>query len=144
MRTLSMVFILLLFVATGCNINPEPIEYGHDACHYCSMTIVDQQHAAEIVTQKGKVYKYDAIECMLNDKENNGETNVALYLVTNFTRPDALIDAREATYLVSESIPSPMGEYLSSFELKAEAEGIRDAKTGEIYSWQEIKENFNK
>ena len=29
------------------------------------MTIVDRQHAAEAVTSKGKVFKFDAIECMV-------------------------------------------------------------------------------
>jgi copper chaperone NosL len=30
------------------------------------MTIVDKVHAAEIVTKKGKVCKFDATECMIN------------------------------------------------------------------------------
>lgn len=143
MRTLSKIFALLLFVTTGCNIGPEPIEYGIDACEYCRMTIVDRQHAAEIVTNKGKVYKYDAIECMLNDEENNSEETVAYFLVMDFTRPDAMIDAKKATYLVCESIPSPMGAYLSAFEQRVAAETIKNDKTGSLYSWEEIDEHIS-
>ena len=30
------------------------------------MTIVDPRYGAELVTTKGKVYKYDAVECLIN------------------------------------------------------------------------------
>ena len=34
------------------------------------MTIVDNKHSAELVTTKGKVYKFDAIECMIRHLQN--------------------------------------------------------------------------
>ena len=42
--------VLLLLLTTGCKVEPKPIAYGKEGCHFCSMTIVDQQHAAQIVT----------------------------------------------------------------------------------------------
>ena len=68
----ALVFISLLAVAVGilllsCTIKPEKINFGSDMCHFCQMTIVDRQHAAQYVTSKGKQFKFDAIECMLNE-----------------------------------------------------------------------------
>ncbi len=133
----KIVFSLLITFA--CNIGPEPINYGSDACYYCKMNIVDRQHASEIVTKKGKVFKYDAIECMLNDSENNSSEKVALYLVADYKTPGSLIDATKATFLISPGIPSPMNGYLSAFKEKSHALKIQKEKTGDIFNWEEIK-----
>ena len=69
MRLITVLSLLLLFAA--CSPQPRPIEYGTDLCDFCRMTIVDKQHAAELVTDKGRVYKFDAIECMVNYLEQN-------------------------------------------------------------------------
>ena len=117
MKTLKHYFpfaLLLLFF--NCNVSPKPIDYGSDGCHFCKMTIVDKVHAAEIVTQKGKVYKFDATECMVNFNEEFDTSEIALYLSNNYTEPEQLIDATKATFLISKNIPSPMGAFLSAFE----------------------------
>ena len=133
----ALVFTFCLILAS-CSVEQKPIDYGKDACHYCKMNIVDQQHASEIVTKKGKVFKYDAIECMVNDKDNNQVENVALYLVMNYKNPNSFLDAKLATYLISENIPSPMGENLSAFTTILEAEKMQASKSGDTYSWEEL------
>ncbi len=102
-------FILLLVLCLSCSIGPKSIDYGHVGCHFCSMTIVDQQHAAQLVTQKGKVFNFDAIECMLNQLKKEDQSEIALFLVNDYEQPGELVDATKATYLISENIPSPMG-----------------------------------
>src|SRR6056297_445306 len=114
MKKRLAIFIVLIG-SLGCTVAPKPIDYGHVGCHYCSMTIVDKQHAAQLVTKKGKVFNFDAIECMMNHLKDEGESTMALFLVNDFDRPGELVDAKKATYLVSENIPSPMGALLSAF-----------------------------
>ena len=137
---------LLLFASfcltVGCSVGPKPIDYGHVGCHFCSMTIVDKQHAAQLVTQKGKVYNFDAIECMLNHLKDEDKAATALFLVNDFNKPGALVDATKATYLISESIPSPMGEYLSAFTDEAVAKETRTKQGGELFTWAEINNRF--
>ena len=106
------------------------------------MTIVDKQHASEIVTTKGKVYKFDATECMLNFMKGREDQTIALFLVNGYSVPGELIDARRATYLVSEGIPSPMGAYLTAFETEMEAIEAQEKHGGERYSWQQIRNRF--
>ena len=143
---MKSIFGLLLIsvLLVSCTVEESPILYGKDACHYCMMNIVDKQHAAEIVTQKGKPFKYDAIECMMRDILERDENSIALYLMTDYFSPGKLVDATEATYLISENLPSPMGANLTGFQSKSKAEEIHKEKGGTLYSWSELKLVFNK
>lgn len=140
MQTLKQYSIIaLLIVLYGCNVSPKAIDYGNDGCHFCKMTIVDKVHGAEIVTNKGKIYKFDASECMVNFiDEFEDSSEIKLYLTNHFTEPEALIDATKATFLISENVPSPMGAFLTAFKNKTEAEKIQSEKGGSLYSWKEL------
>ena len=137
-RLKQFSFVVSLLVLTSCNIGPKAIVYGNDGCHFCKMTIVDKVHAAEIVTNKGKIYTFDATECMVNFQKEFNTSEIKLYLSNNYNEPEALIDATQATFLISKNIPSPMGAYLSAFKTKNEALMVKSEKGGTIYSWQEL------
>jgi len=133
-------FILVIMMA--CNIEPEPIDYGADACEYCHMTIVDRQHAAEIVTKKGRAYKFDAIECMMNYMKSMDNAKAGLYLITDYKQLGILIDANKATYLISKEISSPMSAFLSGTSSKEEAEKLQDENGGNLYNWNDLINYF--
>lgn len=134
------LFSLLL---ASCNVSPQPINYGSDACHFCEMTIVDSQHASQIVTSKGKAYKYDAIECMVHSLQDElKDTEIAYYLVADFDQPGELIDAKNASYLVSEQLQSPMGANLSAFSNEQAGKKAQEKFTGKTYSWEEIQQHL--
>ena len=132
-----------LLIVMGCAVEPKPIAYGSDPCNFCRMTIVDHQHGAELVTSKGKVYKFDAVECMLNFLRGTEEESVALFLVNGYTNPGELLDATSSTYLISEGIPSPMGAYLTAFENETAAIKAQKEHGGSLYTWEQIKNRFN-
>ena len=54
------------------------------------------------------------------------------------------MDATKATYLVSEGIPSPMGEFLTAFDTLEEAQKAHQEHGGQLYTWKEIKTKFEK
>ena len=140
MRNLITPFsLLILFFFISCNLQTNKIHYGEDGCHYCSMTIVDRQHAAQLVTHKGKVYKFDAAECMINSLSDFDVESVAQFLVTDYETPGELIDANTATFIISPEIPSPMRANLSASKSKESAMSILKEKQGELYSWKEIQ-----
>ena len=126
----------------SCKLSPQPVNYGADGCHFCSMTIVDRQHAAELVTKKGKVFKFDAVECMLNHLKEVEEGSMAMFLVNDYNAPEDLIDAVKASYLICEEIPSPMGEFLTAFGTKEGAVNAFNEYGGQLYSWEELKARF--
>ncbi|MCF6308340.1 MAG: nitrous oxide reductase accessory protein NosL [Flavobacteriaceae bacterium] len=140
--TLSL--ISLFFIFTACEVQPQKIEYGKDACHFCRMNIVDQQHAAQLVTKKGKAFKFDATECLIDHLSEIDITQIELFLVTDYNNPGNLIDAKTSSYIISENIPSPMGAFLSAVLTKAEAETLQKSKTGTVYNWEELLLHLNK
>lgn len=141
MKIIKLLLISLLF--TACSVKPQPINYGSDACHFCNMTIVDRQHASQLVTAKGKAYKYDAIECMVHSLQDEfKDTEMAHYLVADFHQPGELIDATKASYLVSEKLQSPMGANLSAFVNTETSQKAQEKFTGTVFSWKEIQNHL--
>jgi len=134
---LLITYFLFLNLFISCKVKSEEINYGEDICNYCSMTIVDRLHAAELVTNKGKVYKFDATECMINHLSEN-KSVVALYLTTDYLNPEELIDARKAYYIISPNIPSPMRANLSALATKEAALSLQEDKQGELFTWEEL------
>lgn len=142
-RLKQLSIVALLLILTSCNVGPQAINYGSDGCHFCKMTIVDKVHAAEIVTKKGKVYKFDATECMIHFMNEFDVNDIKLYLSNNYTEPEALIDATKATFLISENIPSPMGAFLSAFKTEAEAQKFQSEQGGRLFNWNQLLAHLN-
>lgn len=137
-RIKFLVVVLILLSHMACEVKPQPIAYGSDTCHFCTMTIVDRQHAAEFITQKGKGFKFDATECMLNHLKEIDTSDVGLYLVNNYNIPGELIDATQATFLISPGIPSPMGANITAFQNPAEANIAQRIHKGDLLSWEQL------
>src|SRR5690625_5137473 len=139
MKKIIFIFLAVITIAS-CSKNIDPIVYGEEACEFCMMTIVDQSHSAQLVTQKGKNFKFDATECMINylEQENN-EDDMLHLLSADYNNPGKMIDATEATFIISENIPSPMGEFLSALGSKSVAEELQKQNGGNLYSWEEVK-----
>ncbi|HLF62804.1 MAG TPA: nitrous oxide reductase accessory protein NosL [Saprospiraceae bacterium] len=134
---------LVVCIVSACTPSPQEIHYGEDACRFCLMTIVDERHAAELVTTKGKAYKFDAIECLMQEMQEAGDQEYAYVLVSDYDHPRTLIDAETATYLVSPSIPSPMGAFLSAFNTGDRAIAVQKENEGQVYDWQSLQKVFH-
>lgn len=128
---------MLLFF-TACEPKPANIEYGFDACHHCKMTIADNRFGSQLVTDKGKAYKFDAIECMAQYMEGVNES-YAYVLVTDLPTPEKFIDAETAVFVQSKALPSPMGMNLSAYENESEANEVLQNVEGSLLTWEEVK-----
>lgn len=139
----TFFFLLLLFFA-ACSTDPEPINFGTDQCVLCKMNISDHKFGAEIVTKKGKIFKYDAAECMFNALSlgDIAYKDAAGFYVIDASNPKQLVDGVTATYLISEKLPSPMGAFLSAYQNKADAEKNHAQFGGELKSWDEMLAKF--
>ena len=135
-------FLVIIVGLTSCTVEPAEVNYGKDGCSYCKMTIVDKQHASEIVTVKGKSFKYDAIECMINDLKTRNAEDIQIYLINDYADPGEFIPAESATFLISEGIPSPMGAFLSGFSNKEAAQSAMEEHGGHIYTWDLVKKEI--
>lgn len=118
-KSILPIFIVLLFGTLSCNTGPQPIKIGADACDFCKMTIADINFGAEIITDKGKVYKFDDTHCLAAFRKENIDSNIIkqVYFV-NFSDPHNLIDADHVILLKSSELHSPMGGNTAAFDSK--------------------------
>jgi copper chaperone NosL len=138
---IRFIFLATVSILLGCNPTVEPINFGEEECSFCKMAIVDQRYGAEILSKTGKVFKYDAIECMVNalcENTNNEVANFHSAYVIDFTEPGKLVDASTSYYLYSMKLPSPMGAYLTSFSTKMGADNARSEYTGDVLNWKDL------
>ncbi len=140
----SIIILVIMSIATACHPEKTPIEYGYDKCHYCKMTIVDKRFGSELVTRKGKVYMFDATECLVNfiRKEHVASDNVFMILTNTFDNPGELVQAEQCSFLISENMPSPMGMYINPFADRSIASEYQQSQNGKIFEWHELKEKL--
>ncbi len=141
MRLLIPVVLILTLIS--CQVEPEPLRYGEDACHHCKMTLVDKKFGAELVTRKGKVYKFDDINCMIQFYSSDDRPDKYAYkLVVDFSRPGTLINAADAFYLKSPAIKSPMASQVAAFESQQSLNAVKDEWNGIYLVWGELVTQF--
>ncbi len=103
------------FMLASCSRQPEAIRYNKDNCAFCQMTIADERFGAELMNDKGKVFKFDDLSCMLNYKEENSSTEFKGYYISNYLAPHQLLDLRSSFIIEGASIASPMGGNMAAF-----------------------------
>ena len=131
----------LLMLATACSQEPAVIHYGSDECMHCKMMITDEQFASQIVTDKGKALKFDAIECMaVYQRENADELQGAVRYVNDYNNPGKWLKAEEAQFVKSEVVNSPMGEALLGFSSQEEAQKHVSERPGQLLKWAEVSQ----
>jgi len=139
MKNITILFAALLLAS--CSPKPEPIDYGNDICDFCKMNITDNKYAAELVTSKGKVYKYDSIECLFQfkDLEFKSDGEIHSELVNDFSNPGELIDLRKSFFLKSEVFRSPMGMNVLSVSSEEKLNEIKSQHGGEVLTYSEVR-----
>jgi copper chaperone NosL len=140
--------VTLLVIAAGalslaaCSTGPEPIRYGQDNCHACKMTLTDKRFGAEIVTKKGRVYKFDDVNCLVGYIGEKGvaESEIAQTLVVDFARQGSFVAVEQAFFLQSEAIKSPMRADVAAFSDKQALEKTKaDIPDGKEMDWNTLK-----
>jgi len=118
----ALGLIAFLFI-TSCNPLPQKIEFGKENCAECKMTIMDPKFAAEIVTKKGKVYKFDDAHCVATFLGRRAVelNNIYQTLFVDYNNSHELIKVRTVEFVVSSQLKSPMGGNAAAFKSEAEA-----------------------
>lgn len=138
MKKLILACTVLGLLISG---TAQQIDTQKDQCNHCNMLIRDAQFAALAIDSE-KTHKFDAIECLVNFLKARDEAEFTRLLVADYSAQGLLVDAKQATYLKSKAIASPMGAYLSAYESAEVAKKILNEKGGEIMNWSELNERF--
>ena len=131
-----MAWLIAAGLLSGCQPicanRPPAVRFGEEACAECRMIISDERFAAAVVTATGEAFKFDDIGCLVEHEANQTASDSA-YWVRDF-RSREWLNAREATFVHSSSIASPMG-----FGLAALAAGeVSDGPAGRRLRFHEL------
>jgi len=137
----AMIFLLPVFF-TSCSSGPEPIQVGKEACSYCKMTVSDARFGGEIVTTKGKVYKFDDMHCMMSfmQEEKIVKPDIKEMYAVDFSGNHYLIKADENLLLFKcDALQSPMGGNIAAFNNRDSlAVLMKKYKQGIPLNWDEL------
>lgn len=136
----AITTFLLMIVFSSCTAKPEPFVAGKDECYVCKMGMADFRFGGEVITKKGKIYKFDDAGCMINflKSGNLEEKEIAQRVMMNYEKPNEFINIKDTWFLVSPQLKSPMNSNAAGFTDKAAAEKIKESKPGEIIRWNEL------
>ena len=136
-----LVSIFALMILASCNADPQPLQLGKDNCDFCQMTVSDARFGAEIVTAKGKVFKFDDMHCILAylksgviDKKDIKD----IYLV-DFSGTHELKNRNEMFLLKSDKLHSPMGGNIAAFSSKDSLNDVMNNYEGQEIKWDSIE-----
>ncbi len=132
--------IVLLFLLNSCNTGPEPIIVGKDHCDYCKMPYSDNRFGAEVITGKGKVFKFDDEHCLksfLKEPANNKDKFNTVYFV-DFSGDHSLVPAKASFFLKSDSLRSPMGGNVAAFANRDSLQIVENNYPGTEVTWDQL------
>lgn len=137
---MKIVFYFLFFtILFSCGSKEaEPIKLAIDGCEFCKMKIADGKFGGEIITTKGRVYKFDDMHCMINYCKENTTTKVQSFYIHDFNQSNVLIPAETAFYIIGGEINSPMHGNTIAVQTKIEAEQLAQKFKATPVSWSEI------
>lgn len=124
----------------SCNRKPQPIHYGSDACDFCRMVVTNRHFGGEVVTKKGKVYKFDDIHCELSFLQSHFiiKNDIADIYLVDFSVPDQFIKASESFLLKSEALRSPMGGNAAAFKSTDSITKFQRQFNGTVITWSKL------
>jgi copper chaperone NosL len=136
-KNLPVAAMISMLMFSSCNTSPEPISYGKDMCADCKMTIMDARFGAEIITKKGKIYKFDDAYCVRNILKNNTvkSEDVSKVLFLDFEDNKTFVDAHSITFVLSPQIKSPMNGNVAAYANKQNAEAKAKQLDAELTTW---------
>lgn len=136
----AVLSMLLMQGATSCNTSPEPIRIGKDHCSFCKMTITDARYGAEVITKKGKIYKFDDSHCVLAFlKTNITDNELSEVYLSSFDGDHRFLDVNSAFLFKSDGLNAPMGGNIAAFSNKDSLQQLSKQYEGVIVSWSELK-----
>jgi len=136
-----LLLLSLILVMAACSVEPQPIKMGKDACSFCKMGFIDKRFGAELITKKGKVYKFDDLHCLLEFEKaaTVKENDIARTFIVNYQEPHNFIELKEAFLFKSEAFRSPMGSDIAAFMTEKQLKETTTSLSGEIVQLNGLK-----
>ena len=132
----------LLLLLNSCNSGPESLKIGKDNCAFCKMTISDNRYGAEIITSKGKVYKFDDSHCLLAfmQAKTVAKEDIKDVYLADFAGDHKLIKAETAFLLRSDAFRGPMNGNIGAFSVEDSMKKMAQQYQGTAITWKQLEQ----
>jgi copper chaperone NosL len=132
--------MFLLTALMSCSTGPSPIRYGQDNCDYCKMGISDRRFGFEILTQKGKAYKFDDMHCLLGFMQSGrvAKTEIAEFYFADFSGNGQWTRAAACYLLQSPVLHSPMNGNVAAFASPDSMSKYKAELQGQSVLWKDL------
>jgi copper chaperone NosL len=137
----SMMITFSLALLTACEPKPEAIDWGKEECAHCKMNIADKRFAAQVLTTKGKAYKFDAIECsaaFLNEGKV-AKADIHSVWVADYNKQGEFLNAKKSFFLQSEKLQSPMSLNIAAFPNSQSVKTALEQLGGNELYWDGVR-----
>jgi copper chaperone NosL len=124
----------------GGKSGPPAIRYGEDICDTCRMIIADTRHAAAWRDGHGRAARFDDIGCMVTLLRSEDPGSAAALFAHDYD-DESWLDVRDATFVISPEIKSPMAYGIAAFATPAAAEAAAASLGGKVYDWPGVVQN---
>jgi copper chaperone NosL len=104
------------------------------------MTIVEPHFGGQVVTKKGRTYKFDDAHCLLNflKKEKVKGEDIAQTVLVDFDNDQQFLDVKSAHFVKSPQLKSPMNGNAAAFATREKAVAKGKETSGEVKTWQDL------
>lgn len=138
------VAAIIVFLFSSCKVKPEPFAYGKDVCDDCKMTIMEPKFGGEIITKKGKIYKFDDAHCLVHFMKagNAKDADVSQIVFLDYNNEKNFLDAKSSAFVTSEQLKSPMNGNTACFASKELAQENAKQTNGIVKTWEEVYQSL--
>jgi copper chaperone NosL len=133
-KTNFLIFLVFLFSFCAPKA-PIDIQAGKEECIHCKMKIVDLKFNTQVQTDKGKIYHFDSVECLVDWLNQNPDQKIKNAWIKDYVTSE-WVEYKNAVYFVSPEIPSPMGKNISGYKSEDEIKKLN--KPGDIYKYDDL------
>ncbi|MCC6370183.1 MAG: nitrous oxide reductase accessory protein NosL [Bacteroidia bacterium] len=135
----AIACIIMLSLSSCSDAGISPIKLNTDHCDYCKMTIANNQFASELVTEKGRAYKFDDLSCLLNYRSEKSHKQCVCY-VNDFLSPNKLLKVDSVFFIHGDNVQSPMGGNIAAFSNADSAKAFATRLNAMPVSWEKLSE----
>jgi copper chaperone NosL len=134
--TISLAVLLL----SSCSAGPEPIVAGRDNCYLCKMAVTDARYGGELITKKGKIYKFDDIHCLVAFLKTQAidESKLKDIYLVDYAGDHSLIKSGKSYLLQGAGIRGPMNGDVVAFKSIDSMKKLSGQLKGVSVSWEQL------
>ncbi|MBL7825243.1 MAG: nitrous oxide reductase accessory protein NosL [Saprospiraceae bacterium] len=144
-KTGALAALLPMLMLWSCSTEPVPINFGKDECAHCKMTLMDKRFGAEIISNKGKAFKFDDLNCLVGYIKEGSiqQQDIGGTYVVDFKKTGGFVSVDKAFFLENQTIKSPMRSDIAGFSSAADRDALKaQIGGGKELTWQEVMNLF--